>query len=54
MVSPDALLRLGRHFAVAVGSERRFGTEILQHLADRHARQRAGEEAKIALRAVGS
>lgn len=51
-VTPELLLRLAMHFANSVGAERRFGTELLQHLATR-TRGRAGDEAKVALRAVG-
>ncbi|MBX3461942.1 MAG: hypothetical protein KF830_02140 [Planctomycetes bacterium] len=51
-ISPEALLRVGSHFAEAVGEERRFGTELLQHLALRK-KGRAGDEARVALRAVG-
>lgn len=52
-VTPELLLRLATHFAASVGAERRFGTDLLQHLATR-TRGRAGDEAKVALRAVGS
>lgn len=52
-VTPDMLLRIATHFAAAVGPERRFGTEVLQHLAVR-TKGRAGDEARLALRAVGS
>ena len=51
-VAPEALLRIATHFVDAVGAERRFGTELLQHLATR-TKGRAGDEAKVALRAVG-
>ena len=46
------MLRIGTHFAEAVGTERRFGTELLRHLATR-TKGRAGEEARYALRSVG-
>jgi len=49
---PEQQLRLGAYFAETVGSERRFGQELLQHLASRH-KGRTGEEARHALRAVG-
>jgi hypothetical protein len=52
-VTPDMLLRIATHFAAAVGSEHRFGTELLQHLAQR-TKGRAGDEARLALRAVGT
>src|SRR5690606_38013124 len=51
-VTPEALLRVATHFAEAVGVERRFGTELLQFLAARK-KGRAGDEARVALRAVG-
>jgi hypothetical protein len=53
MVTPEALLRVGAHFSVGVGSERRFGSEVLHHVADKHPRQRAGEEARSVLRSEG-
>ncbi len=52
-LKPEDLLRVGQHFSEGVGEERRFGTEILQHLAEKHARKRAGEEARLTLRAEG-
>jgi hypothetical protein len=51
-LSPEALLRIATHFADAVGLERRFGTDLLQHLATR-TKGRAGEEARVALRVAG-
>lgn len=51
-VTPEAMLRVATHFAEAVGDERRFGTELLQYLAGR-TKGRAGDEARVALRAVG-
>lgn len=51
-MTPEAMLRVGTHFADAVGTERRFGTELLRHLATR-TKGRAGEEARYALRSVG-
>lgn len=52
-VTAEALLRLGSHFAEGVASERRFGVDLLQFIADRHPRQKAGEEARIVLRVEG-
>ncbi len=52
-VTADALLRIAMHFARSVGPERRFGTDLLQHLATR-TKGHAGDEAKLALRAVGT
>lgn len=51
-LQPEHLLRLATHFSEAVGPERRFGAELLQHLAARN-KGRAGEEARYALRAAG-
>lgn len=51
-LTPDLLLRIATHFTEGVGVERRFGTDLLQHLATR-TRGRAGDEAKVVLRAVG-
>jgi hypothetical protein len=52
-LSPELLLRIANHFAGLVGAERRFSTELLQHLAAR-SKGPAGDEARVALRAVGS
>lgn len=51
-VPPELQLRLATYFADAVGTERRFGTELLQLLASRH-KGRTGDEARNALRTVG-
>lgn len=51
-LSPEAMLRVASHFAEAVGVERRFGTDLLQFLASRK-KGRAGDEARVVLRAVG-
>ncbi len=51
-LAPEQQLRLATYFADAVGPEKRFGAELLQHLAQRH-KGRTGEEARHALRAVG-
>ncbi len=53
MVAPDDLLRLGTHFAGAVGPERRFAAEVLRFLAEKHKRARTGEDAAKMLRAEG-
>jgi HEAT repeat protein len=53
MVPPKAKLRVGSHFAEAVGAERRFGSDLLHHVADKHGRDRVGEEARLMLRAEG-
>lgn len=51
-VTPEAMLRIATHFTAAVGPERRLGTDLLQHLAMR-TKGRAGDEARVVLRAVG-
>lgn len=51
-VTPELLLRVATHFTSAVGPERRFATELLQHLAAR-TKGRASDEARVVLRAVG-
>ena len=51
-IKPDMLLRVATYFSAAVGAERRFGTELLQYLAQR-AKGRAGDEARLALRTAG-
>ena len=51
-VKPEMMLRVATHFASAVGPERRFGAEMLQHLAQR-TKGPAGDEARIALRGAG-
>lgn len=52
MLGPEVLLRLARHFAQGVGAERKFGLDLLQHLATR-SRGKVGDEAKLALRTSG-
>ncbi|MBI5850810.1 MAG: HEAT repeat domain-containing protein [Planctomycetes bacterium] len=49
-VTPEMLVRIGQHFASQVGEERRCGLELLQHVAQRYGKRRAGEEARVALR----
>jgi HEAT repeat protein len=51
-MTPDLMLRVAQHFVAAVGPERKLATDLLQHLATR-TKGRAGDEAKVALRAVG-
>ncbi len=51
-VTAEDLLRIATHFSRGVGAERRFGTELLQHLATR-TKGLAGDEARLALRSVG-
>ncbi|MEO6593418.1 MAG: hypothetical protein ABIP94_01545 [Planctomycetota bacterium] len=51
-VRPEAMLLIATHFSEAVGVERRFGTDLLKHLAQR-TKGRAGDEARVVLRAVG-
>lgn len=51
-IKPEMLLRVATYFTQAVGLERRFGTELLQHLANR-TKGRAGDEARLVLRTAG-
>ncbi len=51
-IKPEMLLRVATYFTQAVGAERRFGTELLQHLANR-TKGRAGDEARLVLRTAG-
>ncbi|MDA0373118.1 MAG: HEAT repeat domain-containing protein [Planctomycetota bacterium] len=53
MLAPEDLFALGEHFAEAGGEERRFGAALLLHLAEKHPRRKAGEEARSVLRAEG-
>ncbi|MHC4078216.1 MAG: HEAT repeat domain-containing protein, partial [Planctomycetota bacterium] len=53
MLEPEDLLRVGRHFNESIGPERRFGTELLRHVADKHAKLKAGEEARMMIRSAG-
>lgn len=52
MLGPDVMLRLAKHFVEGVGAERKFGLDLLQHLASR-TRGKIGEEAKLSLRTAG-
>lgn len=52
-LAPEQQLKLASYFAQTVGAERRFGQELLLHLAQRH-KGRTGEEAKLALRVAGA
>lgn len=51
-IKPEMLLRVATYFTQAVGAERRFGTELLQYLANR-TKGRAGDEARLVLRTAG-
>ena len=51
-IKPEMLLRVATYFTQAVGAERRFGTELLQHLANR-TKGLAGDEARLVLRTAG-
>ena len=53
MLEPEDLLRVGRHFNESIGPERRFGTELLRHVAEKHGKVKAGEEARMMIRAAG-
>ena len=50
---PEQQLKLASYFSQTVGAERRFGQDLLLHIAQRH-KGRMGEEAKLALRIAGS
>ncbi|MFO1052895.1 MAG: HEAT repeat domain-containing protein [Planctomycetota bacterium] len=52
-VTPEAMLRIGQHFCGGVGEERRLGVDLLAYVAQKFGKRRAGEEAKVALRAEG-
>ena len=53
MLQPEDLLRVGRHFNASIGPEQRFGTEMLLYVAKKHAKAKAGEEARMMIRAEG-
>ena len=53
MLSAEDLLRVGRHFNSSIGPERRFGTEMLLYVAKKHAKAKAGEEARMMIRSEG-
>ncbi|MEM7203868.1 MAG: hypothetical protein AAF628_26630 [Planctomycetota bacterium] len=52
-LTPENLLRVGRHFADGVAQERRLGGQLLQFVATKHSRQPVGEEARLMLRSEG-
>ena len=51
LLLPEHLVRLGSHLAEGVGVERRFGADLLQYVVSKHPRVKAGEQAKLVLRA---
>jgi hypothetical protein len=53
MLDPEDLLRVGRHFNASIGPEQRFGTDMLVYVAKKHARAKAGEEARMMIRTEG-
>ncbi len=53
MLEPEDLLRVGRHFNESIGPERRFGTELLRYVAEKHGKLKAGEEARMMIRSAG-
>ncbi|MEE2887570.1 MAG: hypothetical protein VX951_09075 [Planctomycetota bacterium] len=53
MLQPEDLLRVGRHFNASIGPEQRFGTDILVYVAQKHAKAKAGEEARLMIRTEG-
>lgn len=53
MLEPEDLLRVGRHFNESIGPERRFGTQLLRYVAEKHGKVKAGEEARMMIRTAG-
>ncbi len=53
MLRPEDLLRVGRHFNASIGPEQRFGTDMLVYVAQKHAKAKAGEEARMMIRTEG-
>ena len=53
MLHPEDLLRVGRHFNASIGPEQRLGADMLLHVAKKHAKAQAGEEARLMIRAEG-
>ncbi len=53
MLKPQMLLKVGSYFAETVGSERRFGAELLGWLAGRTTKDRTSEEARMLMRTEG-
>jgi hypothetical protein len=53
MLAPEDLLRVGRHFNASIGPEQRLGTDMLVYVAEKHARLKAGEEARMMIRSEG-
>lgn len=53
MLEPEDLLRVGRHFNAGIGAEQRMGAEMLAFVAEKHAKAKAGEEARMMIRSEG-
>ncbi len=53
MLAPEDLLRVGRHFNAGIGPEQKFGADMLLHVAKKHAKGKAGEEARLMIRSEG-
>lgn len=53
MLHPEDLLRVGRHFSGGIGPEQKFGAEMLEYVAKKHAKAKAGEEALMMIRSEG-
>lgn len=53
MLRPEDLLRVGRHFNASIGPEQRLGTDMLVFVAQKHAKAKAGEEARMMIRTEG-
>ncbi len=52
-LEPDDLLYVGYHFSEMENEQRRFGVDILRHVARKHARAKAGKAAKQKLKVEG-
>ena len=53
MLAPEDLLRVGRHFNAGIGPEQKLGADMLLHVAKKHAKGKAGEEARLMIRSEG-
>ena len=53
MLRAEDLLRVGRHFNAGIGPEQRLGADMLLFVAKKHAKAKAGEEARLMIRAEG-
>ncbi len=53
VLDPDDLYYVGYHFSEQQNAERRFGIELLTHIASKHAKTEAGKQAKKKLKVEG-